>query len=447
MTGVLDQPVRPAWRGRAATVGAVALLVVVPLIPGALATGSVPGLVRLPVESILILLILALIPPARPSASPRSPVGNARFPGHYAAIYDGRTVAQGPSLRSPAARAAGRRERPAARAVVRVVLAAGFGAFVGIAVLLAAIDRGYEAALGIHFVPLDWMQLADAYGVVASAIGSAPASALFTAAAALIVALSAGLAWAALRVDAALRRQGERGRRTVAVAAVAWIAIAAVATPLGVAQPVAAAASTDSIESAFSRTVSALQTRAAVARQVADDPFAAAAPTELLTALQGKDVVFVFIESYGRVAIEGAGLSRGVAEVLAQGEDALAADGFRAQSAWLTSPTFGGVSWLAHATLQSGVWVDSQAVYDLVVHTDRLTLSGAFGRAGWRTVSDVPSNRRPGASARRSIATRPCWIPPTSGIGAPRSATPASPTSTRSSTSPSTSSRPMTHAR
>jgi hypothetical protein len=47
---------------------------------------------------------------------------------------------------------------------------------------------------------------------------------------------------------------------------------------------------------------------------------------------------------------------------------------------------------LAHSTLQSGVWANSQTRYNRLLGTDRLTLSNAFRRAGWRTVSDVPSD-------------------------------------------------------
>ncbi len=64
------------------------------------------------------------------------------------------------------------------------------------------------------------------------------------------------------------------------------------------------------------------------------------------------------------------------------------------RSAFLTSSTFGGISWLAHSTLQSGVWIDSQRRYDELVTSDRFTLSQAFKRAGWRTVDAVPSNNR-----------------------------------------------------
>jgi hypothetical protein len=70
------------------------------------------------------------------------------------------------------------------------------------------------------------------------------------------------------------------------------------------------------------------------------------------------------------------------------------AAGFSSRSAFLTSPTFGGLSWLAHSTLQSGVRVDGQRRYDQLVQNDRLTLTRAFKRAGWRAVGVMPANHR-----------------------------------------------------
>jgi hypothetical protein len=86
--------------------------------------------------------------------------------------------------------------------------------------------------------------------------------------------------------------------------------------------------------------------------------------------------------------------SSGVDAVLDQGTQRLRDAGFAARSAFLTSPTFGGISWLAHSTLQSGLWIDSQLRYDTLLETERTTLSGAFKRAGWRTVGDIPSNEQ-----------------------------------------------------
>jgi hypothetical protein len=48
----------------------------------------------------------------------------------------------------------------------------------------------------------------------------------------------------------------------------------------------------------------------------------------------------------------------------------------------LTSPTFGGISWLAHSTLQSGLWIDNQQRYNQLVASNRFTLSDAFKQAG-----------------------------------------------------------------
>ena len=77
-----------------------------------------------------------------------------------------------------------------------------------------------------------------------------------------------------------------------------------------------------------------------------------------------------------------------------QGDKRLQGAGFSARSGFLTSATFGGISWLAHSSLQSGLWVNSQRRYDQLIAANRFTLAQAFKRAGWRTVDDVPSNDR-----------------------------------------------------
>jgi phosphatidylglycerophosphate synthase len=130
------------------------------------------------------------------------------------------------------------------------------------------------------------------------------------------------------------------------------------------------------------------------AKQIKRDSFRNTPPSRLLTALRGKDVMLVFIEAYGQRAVEGTAFSPGVDAVLQRGDQQLASAGFSARSGFLTSATFGGISWLAHSTVQSGLWVNSQRRYDQLVKTNRFTLSDAFKEAGWRTVADVPSNNR-----------------------------------------------------
>jgi hypothetical protein len=122
------------------------------------------------------------------------------------------------------------------------------------------------------------------------------------------------------------------------------------------------------------------------------DPYASVPASDLLTGLRGKDVLIVFVESYGQVAVRGSSFSPGVDAVLRKQNGMLTRAGWSTQSAWITSPTFGGISWLAHSTLQSGLWVDTEQRYSELVSSRRLTLTGAFHKAGWRTVSDVPSD-------------------------------------------------------
>ena len=102
----------------------------------------------------------------------------------------------------------------------------------------------------------------------------------------------------------------------------------------------------------------------------------------------------MFVESYGRVAVQGSSFSPGIDVALERGAAQLRAAGFSSRSAFLTSPTFGGLSWLAHSTLQSGVVVDGQRRYDQLVQNNRLTLTRAFKRAGWRSVGAMPANKR-----------------------------------------------------
>jgi hypothetical protein len=130
------------------------------------------------------------------------------------------------------------------------------------------------------------------------------------------------------------------------------------------------------------------------ANQIKRDSFHNTPANQLLTALRGKDVLLVFVEAYGQLAVQGSSFSPEVDAVLDKGTKSLQSAGFSARSGFLTSATFGGISWLAHSTLQSGVWVNTQRRYNQLMTTNRFTLSDAFKEAGWRTIDDVPSNDR-----------------------------------------------------
>jgi hypothetical protein len=134
--------------------------------------------------------------------------------------------------------------------------------------------------------------------------------------------------------------------------------------------------------------------RGVFAAEINHDTFRNTPTKRLLTALRGKDVLLVFVEAYGQLAVQGASFSPEVDAALADGNKRLTSAGFSARSGFLTSATYGGISWLAHSSLQSGLWVNSQLRYNQLMSAQRFTLADAFKRAGWRTVDDVPSNDR-----------------------------------------------------
>ena len=178
---------------------------------------------------------------------------------------------------------------------------------------------------------------------------------------------------------------------------------------------------------------------------------ASAAPPadQLLTGLRGKDVLLVFVESYGRVAVEDSVvLAAGRTLPSTRGTKRLQAAGFSARSGFLTSSTFGGLSWLAHSTLQSGVWVDNQLRYDQLVESDRFTLSQArsSGPAGGPSAT-CRRTTAPGRRDRRSTTTTSSTTGATSAIAARSSRTPRCPTSTSSRPCSASSSRSATAAR
>lgn len=121
------------------------------------------------------------------------------------------------------------------------------------------------------------------------------------------------------------------------------------------------------------------------------DPFAARPRDDILPALQGHDILIVFVESYGRAALEAPRYGPTINARLDEGARALEAAGLAARSGWLTAPMVGGQSWFAHGTLLSGLLVDSQARYDALMASPRLTLARLAQRAGWRSVAVMPA--------------------------------------------------------
>ncbi|MGH2970035.1 MAG: CDP-alcohol phosphatidyltransferase family protein, partial [Solirubrobacteraceae bacterium] len=274
-------------------------------------------------------------------------------------------------------------------ATPRRLLAVVVGAVLSVLVLVKILDIGFFTAFDRPFDPVDDLSYAG-IGVetLRDAVGRSTANLAVAGAVVLCVPVLVVPVLALLRVTRIAA--GHRGWALGAAAAlgVVWVVLRVLGAP--VASTSAAALAVDQVHAV--RT--GLQDRATLAHAIARDRFRATPGDRLLAGLRGKDVLLVFVESYGRVAVQSASLSPRINAVLDRGTAELRAAGFSSRSAFLTSPTFGGLSWLAHATLQSGVRIDGQRRYDQLVHSDRLTLTSAFKRAGWRAVGAMPANKR-----------------------------------------------------
>ncbi len=112
---------------------------------------------------------------------------------------------------------------------------------------------------------------------------------------------------------------------------------------------------------------------------------------QLFAALNGKDVLIIFIESYGRTLLDKPEFAKDFRPFLQQQEQQLRDAGIAMRSAYLTSPTFGGLSWFAHGTAMSGLWINSQTRYDTLVMSDYPSINRLFNAAGWRTVAVMPA--------------------------------------------------------
>lgn len=275
----------------------------------------------------------------------------------------------------------------------RRVAALVFGALLGLLTLSKVIDIGFFAAFDRPFDLLsDWSFAGPAIDLLTGSAGHVGAIAAVIGVVALAVAVVVFTALAALRLSRIAVRRRTATTRTLAALSVIWIVCAVFGVQTAPGEPFASGSAVAYAYDDVRQVRAEVEDQRAFARDVASDPFRGTPSGDLLTSLRGKNVIFAFVESYGRVAIQDSDIAPQVDSALDAGTEQLRAAGFGARSAFLSSPTFGGGSWLAHSTLQSGVWIDSQRRYNDLLATDRMTLSSAFKSAGWRTVADVPSN-------------------------------------------------------
>jgi hypothetical protein len=273
----------------------------------------------------------------------------------------------------------------------RTVAGIAAGVLLGAVTILKLLDLGFGVTLARQFDPLsDWSLFRAASEWVSESFGKPGAIGAVVVAILLAVALPVLATLSILRLSRVVAVRRSLALRVVAVLGVAWVALALLGVHVVPGVPVAGRSTAAAAYGHAAQLRADIADQAAYASEEATDAYRDVPADQLLRGLRGKDVIFAFVESYGRDAVN----YPQTAALLASRSSRLSAAGFQSRSGWLTSSTIGGGSWLAHATFQSGLWINSQRRYGKFIEGSRYTLTTAFGKAGWRTVAVMPANRR-----------------------------------------------------
>jgi phosphatidylglycerophosphate synthase len=276
----------------------------------------------------------------------------------------------------------------------RRIVAAVAGILFGLLTLVKILNMGFYAEIGRAFNPvLDWGDIGPAIGVVRDAIGATRTNVALVALWLGLILIIGAITASAIHITTVAARHRRGAVRVLAALTSVWALCAGLSLQIVRGAPVASSSAAGLLVAQVHDTQIALRDERRFEQALrGSDPEASVPASDLLTGLRGKDVIIAFVESYGQVAVQGTNFSVGVDAVLRRDTASLARAGWSTRSAWITSPTFGGISWLAHSTLQSGLWVDTEQRYADLVGSRRFTLSDAFDKAGWRTVYDAPAN-------------------------------------------------------
>ncbi len=260
-------------------------------------------------------------------------------------------------------------------------------------VVLKAADFGMFTAFTRGFNPVGDMPLiAAAFRLTWGSIGLLPAIAAVIGLIALVVAFAACLWWAmGVWARLPLPRPVQLVAGTAAIASLG-LAVADVGSimarwPVPFNAPGTAFTARVGLERAFlvRDTLSDLRAFNDLARA---DPFAMRGG--LLDRID-RDVLVVFVESYGRTSMDTPFYATEHRPLLESATRDLQDAGLAVQSAYLTSPTRGGQSWLAHATFANGMRVDGQARYQAALASGRETLFHIAARSGFHTAAVMPA--------------------------------------------------------
>lgn len=244
-----------------------------------------------------------------------------------------------------------------------------------------ALGRGFNTVADMPLIPASMNLIAGSFGQLA-AVGAA------------LAAIIAGccllwLIWWATGVWATQKWQPHRRLAMLAVCAVALIL------------PLAGQGAVENANYALSRIQLARQTVADLRnlrRAAAEDPYAGQAG--LLDQID-RDVLVIFVESYGRASFDVEFLAERHRDTLQRAQARLEGAGLSVRSGFLSAPTQGGQSWLSHASFANGLWVSDQTRYRAVLASGRQSIFHLAGKAGFETAAVMPAITMPWPEAQR----------------------------------------------
>ncbi|MFJ1969881.1 sulfatase [Streptomyces sp. NPDC087903] len=278
-----------------------------------------------------------------------------------------------------------------ARRITAVVL----GTFLGLSAVLKCLDMGFRQTLARPFdLVFDWVLLSDAADWMKDSFGRSGEVLAVIGLIVLLVLVLVLSALAMVRLANVMARHRSVAVRSTLVLGTAWIICFTMGVQFG-GVTVATKGYSQYLANRVQYVRDGLGDADVFKKQLAVDAFAGTPNDRLLTGLRGKDVLFTFIESYGRVAIDDPAMAPEIDATLKEGDARLKAAGFAARSGWLSSPVTGAGSWLAHSTFLSGLWIKNQQRYRTLTTGDHATLTSYFQKTGaWRTVGIVPGVRK-----------------------------------------------------
>lgn len=261
--------------------------------------------------------------------------------------------------------------------MVRAVLTAALIAILFVKIadlgLYASLNRPFNFAYDLPLLHAGWMLVSGSSGHLRAG--------LYVLGAAFFIALAAAAIWWAAGVVGRLQP-----RRAIPAFAMSLIFAVALAFT-GRASFGATELLTVHVEAARTAHIEI----AALEGESRTDDISTSASGRLLQGLEGRDVFLIFVESYGRSTLDNPLYADTTRKALAQLETDAARNGLAVESAFLTAPMVGGQSWLAHASVLSGLWIDSQGRYRAMLASSRKSLMRLASESGWESVAVMPA--------------------------------------------------------